>query len=59
MTNPELDLLFKELPVEHALFDPIGEAWAINELTVNEEDDDESPSTSFDVPATSDPQARE
>jgi hypothetical protein len=37
LTEAELDLLFKETPVDHPLFGGISEAWAVNQL---EEDDD-------------------
>jgi hypothetical protein len=36
LTEAELELLFKETPVNHPLFGGISEAWAVNQL---EEDD--------------------
>jgi hypothetical protein len=40
LTEPELDLLYQELPVDHRLFGWISQVWAINQLEEDHSDDD-------------------
>jgi hypothetical protein len=40
LTEPEIDLLYQELPSDHRLFGPIAEAWGMKELASTDSDDD-------------------
>jgi hypothetical protein len=41
LTGAELDLLFKEAPVNHPLFGSISQAWAVNQLNEGSSDEEE------------------
>jgi hypothetical protein len=39
LTEAELDLMYQEMPVDHPLFSGISQAWAINQLEDDSDDD--------------------